>query len=47
MIVIAFTACKKYEERPTVSFVSRKERIANNWRVDKAYSNGNDVTSSY
>lgn len=30
-----FSGCKKYEEGPFISFRSKKERIANTWKMDK------------
>jgi len=41
------TGCKKYEDGPGVSLVPRTERIANTWVIDKAYADGQDVTSDY
>jgi hypothetical protein len=47
LIFLAFTSCNKYEDGPVLSFVSRNERVANTWKMDKAIDNGLDVTSSY
>ena len=41
------TGCKKYEDGPAVSFRSKKARIANTWRVDKALNGSEDVTSDF
>lgn len=41
------SSCKKYEDGPIVSVRSKEERIANTWVIEKAYDNGNDVTSDY
>lgn len=30
-----------------VSLKSKKERVSNTWKIEKAYRNGNDVTSDY
>ena len=46
-VIIIFTSCKKYEDGPSLSLRSRKERVANDWRIDKAMNNGNDVTSDF
>ncbi|QQR85668.1 MAG: hypothetical protein IPJ76_13785 [Flavobacteriales bacterium] len=43
----AFTACQKYEDGPAFSLRSREERVANDWRVERATEGGNDVTSSF
>ena len=42
LMLIALTttllpACKKYEDGPYISFVSRKERVVNAWKIDKVY----------
>ncbi len=47
IIFLSLTSCNKYEDGPVLSFVSRNERIANTWKMDKALDNGVDVTSSY
>jgi len=41
------TACKKYEDGPTLSLRSKKERIANSWRISEATRDGDDVTNGY
>jgi hypothetical protein len=38
-------SCKKYDEGPILSLRSRKERVANTWRVDNYKINGDDYTS--
>jgi hypothetical protein len=38
-------SCKKYEEGPAFSLRSKTERVANNWKVEKFFFNGNDQTS--
>ncbi|TXC81666.1 lipocalin family protein [Luteibaculum oceani] len=49
--LLAFTlfavSCSKYEDGPVVSLIPKKDRITNYWKVEKAYEDGNDVTSSY
>lgn len=40
-------SCNKYEEGPGVSLRTKKARVANTWKVDKALNNGEDVTSEY
>lgn len=46
LVLIGFTSCK-YEEGPAISVRSKKERMANTWKVVKAMDNGEDVTSHY
>lgn len=51
MLAVALTgitvmeSCKKYEEGPGLSFRSRKERVANVWRVGKYIEGGIDKTN--
>jgi hypothetical protein len=42
---VVFTACK-YEEGPGISLRSKRDRIANEWRVEKFVYDGQDVTST-
>jgi hypothetical protein len=44
---IGLSSCSKYEDGPIISLRSKKERIANTWRVEKAMDSGSDVTSSF
>jgi len=41
------TGCGKYDDGPDLSLRSRKERIANTWRVEKAMNGGDDVTYAF
>jgi hypothetical protein len=43
----SIVACKKYEEGPSMSLRSKKGRVAGTWTVEKATSNGTDMTSFY
>lgn len=43
----SLVSCSKYEEGPAISLRSKKERVANTWKIDKAYRNGEDVTEDY
>ena len=45
--VLLLTECKKYPEGPSVSFRSKKERIANTWKLSKYYENNVDLTSNF
>lgn len=52
LMLIALTttllpACKKYEDGPYISFVSRKERVVNAWKIDKVYKNDEEITEAY
>jgi hypothetical protein len=44
---IALEGCKKYEEGPSLSLRSRKERVANTWKIDKYIVNNEDQTAAY
>ena len=44
---IALSSCSKYEDGPAFSLRSKKERVANTWRVESATNNGSDVTSAF
>jgi hypothetical protein len=46
-LVFALSSCNKYEEGPKLSLKSKKARISNEWVIEKATRNGEDVTSSY
>lgn len=45
LTVPALESCKKYEDGPAISFRSRAERVANNWKVDSYRINDNDQTT--
>ncbi len=38
-------SCKKYPDGPAISFRSKSERVANNWKVENYKKNGTDYTS--
>ena len=43
-ILIAVWGCRK---RPLISFRSNKSRLVNDWKYDKVFFNGTDVTTTY
>lgn len=43
----SFVACQKYEDGPAFSLRSREERVANDWRVERAMDGSDDVTSAF
>ncbi len=47
LIGIGLTSCSKYEDGPAISFVSKVERIENDWEIEKAERNGENVTEEY
>lgn len=40
-------SCSKYEDGPAISLVSKLERVANDWEIEKAERNGDNVTEDY
>ncbi|MES2628662.1 MAG: hypothetical protein V4616_06800 [Bacteroidota bacterium] len=40
-------ACNKYEDGPGFSLRTRKARMVNNWKIDRAYDDGDEVTDNY
>ncbi len=48
ILALTFTGCKKYENGPAFSLASKKSRVVNNWKVEKATAfDGTDETSYY
>ena len=45
--MIFVTSCKKYPEGPALSLRSKKARLAGDWKLDKVFKNGTDVTSLF
>jgi hypothetical protein len=43
-IALLFSACGKYEEGPKLSLMSKKARVAGEWKIDKVTVNGTEVT---
>jgi hypothetical protein len=46
-ILLAFASCNKYEDGPSVSLLSKKSRLANKWKLETYYLNGQDKTVDY
>jgi hypothetical protein len=44
---VLLSACKKYEDGPAFSLMTKKARLANIWQVDKYLLNGEDKTDAY
>ena len=42
--ILPFSSCKKYEEGPALTLLSKKQRAANTWNILKYYENGTDKT---
>lgn len=45
-LMLTTTGCKKYEDGPTISFVSRENRISNTWKFETASKDGEDVMNN-
>ena len=43
-LLSGFSACRKYEEGPNISFRTKKARVTNNWRCESAQVNGVEVS---
>ena len=45
--IFFFISCKKYENGPSFSLISKKERAANTWYIQQVKENGTDKTNDY
>lgn len=46
-IFITMTSCQKYEDGPAISLRTKTERVANDWKINSATENNQDVTGDY
>lgn len=46
-VMLLMTACRKYPDGPNFSFVSKEQRVVNNWVVDQLYRNDIEETGLY
>lgn len=46
-VAFVMPSCKKYEDGPTVSLLTKKSRLCGEWVIDKYYVNDVDQTSLY
>jgi hypothetical protein len=46
ILIVGFTACRKYEEGPNLSLRTAKARLAGNWGYESALINGVDVSKN-
>ncbi len=44
---LSLASCKKYQDGPTVSLLTKKSRLANTWTVEKYMQDGVDKTADY
>ncbi len=47
LFMVVTQSCKKYEEGPAISLRSKKARVVNVWKAEKATEDGRDVTNDY
>ena len=47
ILILFFSSCKKYENGPAFSLLSKKERVANTWAIQMVKENGVDKTNDY
>jgi hypothetical protein len=45
--MLVFVSCKKYENGPSLTLLSKKERAANIWSLQMVKENGTDKTNDY
>lgn len=45
LCLLTVTACKKYDDGPSISFRSHTARVSNTWKVEKLLINGSDMTA--
>ena len=44
---ISFSSCQKYPDGPAISFITKLERVSNDWEVKEARRGGENVTDDY
>ncbi|MEZ4829678.1 MAG: hypothetical protein R3C61_25845 [Bacteroidia bacterium] len=44
---VIFSGCRKYEDGPTISFLSKQSRVANDWRAEAVFRNDIDETKDF
>jgi hypothetical protein len=47
LLIFTIQSCKKYEDGPRLSLLTRKQRLRNTWVVDKYIENGIDRTQDF
>ncbi len=47
LVVAISTGCKKYEEGPSVSVLTRTMRLCGEWKITSVVKNGFDITDSF
>lgn len=44
LVLFALSSCGKYEEGPAISFLPKKARLVNKWKLDKHFFNDQEQT---
>jgi hypothetical protein len=47
VLTMVMVSCKKLEDGPAFSLLTRKNRLCNGWKAEKILSDGKDITSEY
>jgi hypothetical protein len=47
ILSVSVTSCKKYEEGPAISLLSKKARLTGDWQLESISVNGVDFTEDY
>jgi hypothetical protein len=47
IVVTTISSCKKYPDGPSLSLISRKERISNTWQISAYFENNIDKTTDF
>jgi hypothetical protein len=45
-IAVTFTSCKKYEDGPSISLLSKKSRLCGHWTLESYTTNDSDITTT-
>ena len=46
-IIVGMVSCSKYEDGPAISVRSKKDRLTNTWKMNRAFEGGEVVTENY
>ena len=47
ILIGVLSSCKKYEDGPAISLISKTERLSNSWKIAQVLEGGVDKTSDY
>jgi hypothetical protein len=46
-VILGTTACKKYEDGPSLSLRTKKARLCGEWQLESLTDDGTDITADY